>query len=92
MGARIHLNQIREGSEASYESVVDLATGRPLKFEVVTGTQAKADSRAENFSARPPDFPVIRPVSPIKSGAPKRTQIECPRLGSILAYLSGLMN
>ena len=51
VGARFHFNQIREGSEASDESVVDLATGRALKFEVVTGAQAKADSPSENFSA-----------------------------------------
>jgi len=48
-GARYHFNQIREGSEASDESVIDLATGKPLKFEVVTGAQAKIDSPAENF-------------------------------------------
>jgi hypothetical protein len=51
VGAHYHFNQIREGSEASDESVVDLATGKPLKFEVVTGAQAKIDSPAENFSA-----------------------------------------
>ncbi len=49
-GARFHFNQIREGSEASDESVIDLATGKPLKFEVVSGTQAKTDSPAENFT------------------------------------------
>src|SRR5437870_7403719 len=49
-GARYHFNQIREGSEASDESVVDLASGKPLKFEVVTGAQAKTDSPAENFT------------------------------------------
>src|SRR5262245_51237846 len=50
-GARYHFNQIREGSEASDESVIDLATGKPLKFEVVTGAQAKNDSPSENFPA-----------------------------------------
>src|ERR1700674_1381922 len=50
-GARFHFNQIREGSEASDESVMDLATARSLKFEVVTGAQAKVDSPAENFGA-----------------------------------------
>ena len=50
VGARFHFNQIREGSEASDESVMDLATGKPLKFEVVTGAQAKVDSPAENFT------------------------------------------
>ena len=39
-GAKYHFNQIREGSEATDESVIDLATGKPLKFEVVTGAQA----------------------------------------------------
>jgi hypothetical protein len=49
-GARYHFNQIREGSEASDESVVDLASSKPLKFEVVTGAQAKTDSPDENFT------------------------------------------
>lgn len=49
-GARFHFNVIREGSEASDESVLDLATGKPLKFEVVSGAAAKADSPEENFS------------------------------------------
>src|SRR6266581_564812 len=49
-GARFHFNQIREGSEASDESVIDLATGKPLKFEVVTGAQARTDSPSENFN------------------------------------------
>src|SRR5260370_38264862 len=44
VGARFHFNQIREGSEASDESVLDLATARPLKLEVITGAQAKVDS------------------------------------------------
>lgn len=48
-GARFHFNQIREGSEASDESVIDLATGKPLEFEVVDGAQAKKDSPSENF-------------------------------------------
>jgi hypothetical protein len=49
VGARFHFNQIREGSQASDESVIDLATGQPLKFEIATGAQAKVDSPAENF-------------------------------------------
>jgi len=32
VGARYHFNQIREGSEASDESVIDLATGKALNF------------------------------------------------------------
>jgi hypothetical protein len=49
-GARFHFNAIREGSEASDESVIDLASGKPLKFEVVTGAQAGKDSPAERFN------------------------------------------
>jgi hypothetical protein len=49
-GARFYFNPIREGSEASDESVLDAATGRPLKFEEVTGAKAKADSAAGNFN------------------------------------------
>ena len=48
-GARFHFNPIREGSVATDESVLDAATGKPLKFEVVTAAQAKADSPDENF-------------------------------------------
>lgn len=50
VGARFHFNEIRAGSEASDESVIDLATGKALRFEVVTGAQAKTDSPAETFS------------------------------------------
>jgi hypothetical protein len=49
-GAKFHFNPIRQGSDASDESVIDAATGRPLKFEVVTGEQARADSPSENFN------------------------------------------
>ncbi|HZS48447.1 MAG TPA: hypothetical protein VFC63_25485 [Blastocatellia bacterium] len=43
VGSKFHYNPIREGSEASDESVIDAATGKPLKFEVVTAAQAKVD-------------------------------------------------
>ena len=49
-GARFFFNPIRAGSEASDEVVYDLATGKQLKFEVVTGAQAKADQPGSNFS------------------------------------------
>ncbi len=44
-GARFYFNPIRQGSEASDESVVDRMTGQPLKFEVVTGDVARADGQ-----------------------------------------------
>jgi hypothetical protein len=50
-GARFHFNPIREGSEASDESVVDPATGKALKFEVVTGAAAAADVPGEKLNS-----------------------------------------
>lgn len=40
-GATFFFNPIRKGSVATDESVIDLATGRPLKFEQVTGAAAR---------------------------------------------------
>ena len=51
-GAKYHFNAIREGAEASDESVIDLATGKPLKFEVVTGAQAAASGDKSNQAER----------------------------------------
>ena len=41
-GARFYFNPIRKGSEASDESVIDLATSKLLPFEVVSGEEARA--------------------------------------------------
>ena len=40
--ATTYFNPIRKGSVASDEAVFDMMTGQPLKFEQVSGTQAKA--------------------------------------------------
>lgn len=48
-GARFHFNIIRPGSEASDESVLDASTLKPLKFEAVSGKQARLDSPGANF-------------------------------------------
>ena len=73
-GSRFHFNEIREGSEASDESVIDLASGKQLKFEVVTGTQAKADSPNANF---PPTAHYIRVTlaHPVPNGGEYRLAI-----------------
>ena len=42
-GAKFFFNAIRKGSIASDERVVDLMTGEPLKWEVVSGAQARAE-------------------------------------------------
>jgi len=54
-GAKYHFNAIREGSEASDESVIDLATSKPLKFEVVTGAQA-AEASGDKSNPSPERF------------------------------------
>lgn len=41
-GAKFYFNPIRKGSVASDESVIDLASGRPLEFEQVSGATARA--------------------------------------------------
>ena len=41
-GAKFYLNPIRRGSKASDERVIDLATGKPLKFETVDAQAARA--------------------------------------------------
>lgn len=42
-GAPYFFNAIRRGSVATDESVVDMMTGQPLKWEVVSGKQARAE-------------------------------------------------
>ncbi len=42
-GASFFFNAIRRGSIATDESVVDMMTGQPLKWEVVSGQQARAE-------------------------------------------------
>lgn len=73
-GSKYHFNEIREGSEASDESVIDLATGKQLKFDVVTGAQAKADSPNQDF---PPAAHYIRVTlaHPVPNGGEYRLAI-----------------
>jgi hypothetical protein len=42
-GAKFYFNPIRKGSLASDEAVIDVMTGRPLEFEVVSGQEAIKD-------------------------------------------------
>lgn len=42
-GAPFFFNALRRGSVATDESVVDMMTGQPLKWEVVSGKQARAE-------------------------------------------------
>jgi hypothetical protein len=42
-GAQVYFNPIRKGSSASDEAVLDAMTGDPLKFEIVSGADARKD-------------------------------------------------
>ncbi len=42
-GTKYYYNPIRKGSIASDESVTDMATGQPLRFEIVSGIEAAKD-------------------------------------------------
>ena len=42
-GATVYYNPIRKGSTASDEAVYDAMTGDPLKFEVISGEEARKD-------------------------------------------------
>lgn len=42
-GAPFFFNAIRKGSVASDERVFDMMTGQPLKWEVVSGAQARSE-------------------------------------------------
>src|SRR3954468_10850760 len=72
-GARFYFNPIRKGSEASDESVIDLMSGQPLKFSVVTGEQA----RAAGLSAadRETNYIRVKWARPVRAGGEARIRI-----------------
>jgi len=62
-GARFFFNVIRKGSVATDERVLDLATGQPLKWEVVTGAQARTEGHpAADLDAEWIKVHLARPV------------------------------
>ena len=68
-GATSFFNPIRKGSVASDESVYDLMTGARLKFEQVSGTDAKASGLADADSDT--DYIRVHLARPIP---PERTE------------------
>jgi hypothetical protein len=65
-GAKYFFNPIRKGSVASGESVMDVMTGQPLRFEVVSGEQAVTDPfmKGEDTSVDYIKVYLARPVPP----------------------------
>jgi hypothetical protein len=64
-GAKYFFNPIRKGSVASGESVIDVMTGQPLRFEVVSGEQAVKDPlmKSEDTSVDYIKVYLARPVA-----------------------------
>src|SRR4051812_4659122 len=73
--AKFHYNIIRPGSEASDEAVYDAATGKPLKFDVVTGAQAAKDSPEQKFTADA-HYIKIQLAHPVTGESEYRLRIE----------------
>ena len=65
-GAKYYFNPIRKGSVASGESVVDVMTGQPLRFEIVSGDEAVKDPlmQGEDTSVDYIKVHLPRPVPP----------------------------
>lgn len=69
-GATSFYNPIRKGSAASDESVIDSMTGQPLKFEVVSGAEARKDPLMSDADADTSFIKIAlaRPVPPAGQG------------------------
>ena len=65
-GAKYYFNPIRKGSVASGESVIDVMTGQPLRFEIVSGEDAVKDPlmKGEDTSVDYIKVSLARPVPP----------------------------
>ena len=64
-GARFFYNTIRPGSVATDERVSDLSTGRPLKWEIVSGKDARGDGHpAADLDTKYIKVHLSRPVPP----------------------------
>jgi hypothetical protein len=63
-GAKYFYNPIRKGSVASGESVIDVMTGQPLHFEIVSGEEAAKDPlmKGEETSVDYIKVQLVRPV------------------------------
>ncbi len=74
-GAPYYLNPIRRGSVADKESVVDRATGQPLKFDIVDGKTAKADGMGGRNTADDDQFLRVHLLKPVAKGSETRIRI-----------------
>ncbi len=74
-GALFYLNPIRAGSVATKERVIELSTGRELKFEVVNGKDAKAEGLVTERAADDALFLKVHLPGPVPKGGETRIRI-----------------
>jgi len=74
-GDRFFLNPIREGSIATDERVVDQASGKPLRWEVVTGQQARAAGLTREAVKDQARFVKVELASPVPTDGERRIRI-----------------
>jgi hypothetical protein len=73
-GARFFYNTIRPGSVATDERVVDLATGEPLKWEVVSGKEARTAGHPTADANT--DYIKVHLARPVPKGGEARLLID----------------
>lgn len=74
-GAQFFFNPVRPGSTATKEKVVDRATGKELKFEVVGGKDAKATGLVSPDTKDSAQFIKVHLISPVPKGGETRIRI-----------------
>jgi len=89
--AKFHFNIIRPGSEASDEAVYDASTGQPLKFELVSGVEAKKAAPEQTFI---PDAHYIKVqlTHPVPAQGEFRLRIEKTYMDAKSYYADGTQN
>jgi hypothetical protein len=73
-GARFFFNTIRPGSVATDERVVDLTTGQPLKWEVVSGKEAR--TAGHPTADRDTEYIKVHLARPVPQGGEARVLID----------------
>jgi hypothetical protein len=73
-GAAHYFNPIRKGSAASDEAVYDRMTGKPLRFEVVSGAEARAAGQAN--ADLDTHYIKVHLPRPVPSGGEVRLRID----------------
>ncbi len=73
-GARFYFNTLRAGSEHHVDGVIDLASGRPLEWKIVSGADARA---AGMLNASPnAEYLQVTLARPVPEGGQQRIRID----------------